>query len=451
MKNYDVIVIGGSAAGLTAAQTVRRHYPNKSVLVIRKEEKVLIPCGIPYIFGSLAGPNENLIPDTAYESMKIDLQIGEVVNVDRTKKVVETNTESFGYQKLILGTGSYPAMPPIPGYDKKGVYAVLKDIPYLTELQEHLKKVKNVVVIGGGFIGIEISDEIKKSGVENVSIIEIEGHCLSQSYDEEFCIEMEENLRSRGVKIHTGSKVVSIDGGNQVESVTLSSGVKIPAELVVLGIGAVANVDLAKKIGLRIGLTGGIVVDRAMRTSDPDIFACGDCAEKVSFFGGKSSALRLASIATLEARVAGANLFGIKRETPGTIGVWGTAVGALALGTAGLTEKMARAHGYNVISAVNDSINRHPGKLPGAAKIKIKLVFEENSGVLLGGQVRGDASTGEIMNAISACVQNRMTAEQIAMFQSGTHPLITASPIAYGLVNAAEAAISKMVKIKESA
>jgi len=451
MKMYDVIVIGGSAAGLTAAQTVRRHYPNKSILVIRKEERVLIPCGIPYIFGSLAGPQEDLIPDAAYEKMNMDLHIGLVKDIDRSKKLVRTETEEFSYDKLILGTGSYPAMPPIPGHDKKGVFAVLKDISYLTDLQEKLKSAKNVVVIGGGFIGIEISDEIKKSGVENVSVIEIAEHCLSQSYDEEFCVEMEEHLRSRGVNIYTGFKVVSIDGGEQVEGVTLSTDETIPADIVILGIGAVANSDLAKKIGLRIGLTGGIVVDRAMRTSDPDIFACGDCAEKVSFFGGNSSALRLASIATLEARVAGANVFGIKRETPGTVGVWGTAVGELALGTAGLTEKMAKAHGYNVISAVNESVNRHPGKLPGAAKIRIKLVFEANSGILLGGQVRGDASTGEIMNAISACVQNRMTAEQIAMFQSGTHPLITASPIAYGIVNAAEAAIGKMVKIKESA
>ena len=449
MKQYDVIVIGGSAAGLTAAQTIRRHYPDKTILVIRKEERVLIPCGIPYIFGSLAGPQENLIPDMAYEEMNVDLYIGLAKDIDRSKKLIKTETEEFSYEKLILGTGSYPAMPPIPGHEKKGVYAILKDIPYLTKLQEELRSAKNVVVIGGGFIGIEISDEIRKSGVGNVSVIEIENHCLSQSYDDEYCIEVEEKLESRGVNILTSSKLVSINGGDKVESVTLSDGQIIPADIVILGIGAVANADLAKKIGLRIGLTGGLVVDRAMRTSDPDIFACGDCAEKVSFFGGKSSALRLASIATLEARVAGANVFGIKRETPGTVGVWGTAVGDLALGTAGLTEKMAKAHGYNVVSAVNESINRHPGKLQGAAKIKIKLVFETNSGVLLGGQVRGDASTGEIMNAISACVQNRMTAEQIAMFQSGTHPLITASPIAYGIVNAAEAAIAKMLKAKE--
>jgi len=446
MEKYDVIVIGGSAAGLTAAQTARRHYPDKKILVIRKEERVLIPCGIPYIFGSLEGPKQNLIPDMAYEKMNLGLQIDEVVNVDREKRIVETKNGQFAYDKLILSTGSYPAMPPIPGHEKEGVFAIIKDVDYLTRLQDKLHAVKNVVVIGGGFIGIEIGDEIKKSGVENVSIIELEEHCLSQSYDEEFCIEMEEHLRSRGIRILTGSKVMSIEGGQQVEAVKLADGSTIPAEVVILGIGAVANSDLAKKIGLRIGLTGGILVDRAMRTNDTHIFACGDCAEKVSFFGGQPSPLRLASIATLEARVAGANLFGIRREAPGTIGVWGTAVGEMGLGTAGLTEKMAKAHGYNVVSAVNESVNRHPGKLPGASKIKIKLVFEARSGVLLGGQIRGDASTGEITNAVSACVQSRMTAEQIAMFQLGTHPLITASPIAYGIVNAAEAAIGKMVK-----
>ncbi|MBN1419705.1 MAG: pyridine nucleotide-disulfide oxidoreductase, partial [Planctomycetes bacterium] len=158
------------------------------------------------------------------------------------------------------------------------------------------------------------------------------------------------------------------------------------------------------------------------------------------FFGGRPSPLKLASIATYEARIAGANLFGIKRESLGTVGVWSTAVGEFALGTAGLTESMAKRHGYRVVAASMEGPNRHPGIMPGAAKIKVKLVFEANSGVLLGGQVSGDQTAGEIINAISACVQRRMTAEDIAMFQTGTHPALTASPVAYAVVNAAEIA-----------
>ncbi len=235
-----------------------------------------------------------------------------------------------------------------------------------------------------------------------------------------------------------------IAGDGKVEKVVLSDGGEIKADVVILGIGAVANVDLAQKAGLRIGLTGSMAVDRTMQTSDENIYACGDCAEKISFFGGRPSPLKLASIATLEAHIAGANLFGIRRENIGTVGVWSTAVGNTALATAGLTEGMARERGYDAVAATIAVPNRHPGLMPGAANTRVKLVFERNSGVILGGQVIGGPAAGEIINAISACVQNRMTAEDIAMFQTGTHPALTASPIAYYMVNAAEMAIQQM-------
>jgi pyruvate/2-oxoglutarate dehydrogenase complex dihydrolipoamide dehydrogenase (E3) component len=226
--------------------------------------------------------------------------------------------------------------------------------------------------------------------------------------------------------------------------VHLKDGTRVWADLVILSIGAVANVDLAKEAGLRIGVTGGIAVDRTMQTSDPAIFACGDCAEKISFFGGRPSQLKLASIAELEARIAGANVFGIRRESDGTVGVWSTAVGDLAMGTAGLTESMAQDLGYQVVSASIEGPNRHPGIMPGAAQTKVKLVFEKNSQVIVGGQIRGGETVGEMINIVAACVQKRMTAEDIATFQMGTHPALTASPIAYPLVNAAELAIGKM-------
>jgi pyruvate/2-oxoglutarate dehydrogenase complex dihydrolipoamide dehydrogenase (E3) component len=183
-----------------------------------------------------------------------------------------------------------------------------------------------------------------------------------------------------------------------------------------------------------------------MKTSDDNIYACGDCAEKISFFGGRPSPLKLASIAALEARIAGANLFGIRRENVGTVGVWSTAVGDVAIATAGLTEGMATERGYDVVAVTIGGPNRHPGIMPGAANTKVKLVFESNSGVILGGQVMGDTTAGEIINAVSACVQSRMTAEDMAMFQIGTHPALTASPIAYHMVNAAEIAIGEMRK-----
>ncbi len=444
MISAEIVVLGGSAAGITAAITARRHHPDRSIRLIRREEQVPIPCGIPYIYGTLGGPEKNLIPDSVLETHGIDLSVVEVTAIDREKRRLVTKGEPIEYERLILATGSVPTTPPIPGVDLDGVFPILKDVAYLRRLQERLEDAENVVIVGGGFIGIEFADEINKLDGRSVTVIELAAKCLSLSYDPEFCEEMEELLRSRGVTVRTSATVQRMTGDGSVSAVELTGGDSVPADLVILGIGAQANVELAKDAGLRLGLTGGIDVDRTMQTSDASIFACGDCAEKISFFGGGPSPLKLASIAQLEARIAGANVYGLRRESDGTLGVWSTAVGDLAMGTAGLTETMATDRGYQVVCGTVETVNRHPGGMPGAAPARVKLVFEKHSQVLLGGQVRGSASVGEMINAIAACVQKRMTAEDIAMFQMGTHPALTASPIAYPLVNAAETAISQM-------
>lgn len=242
----------------------------------------------------------------------------------------------------------------------------------------------------------------------------------------------------------TQTKVARLVGDDRVEGVELADGRTLPAQAVIVGTGVTANVKPAEQAGLAIGPTGSIVVDRTMRTSDERIFACGDCAEKLSFFGGRASPLKLASIATAEARIASANLFGIRRENIGTIGVWSTVIGDTAFGTAGLTEDTAERDGYDYVVGEAQAINRHPGRMPGAHSVDVKLVFERHHGVILGGQVMGNTAAGELINAISACIQRHMTAEDIAMFQTGTHPALTASPISYQFVNAAEAAIAAL-------
>jgi len=441
MKRADIVVIGGSEAGLTAAITARRQYPDKKALLIRKEAHVLIPCGIPYIFGTVGSPEKNLIPDQALSKNGIQLLLDEVTGLDREKGEATTaGGETVAYDRLVLATGSLPAMPPIPGFDLGGVFPVFKDVAHLSRMQEALKGVSDLVVIGGGFIGVEFADECKKSLRTNVSIVEMLPRCLMLAYDEEFCAEAEQLLRDRGIAPVTDAKVARVAGKDRVEGVELAGGKTLPAQAVIVGIGVTANVNLAKNAGLPIGPTGGIVVDRTMRTPDARVFACGDCAEKISFFGGRPSPLKLASIATAEARIAGANLFGTRRENIGTVGVWSTVIGDTAFATAGLTEHLAARHGYRYVTGAAEAVNRHPGGMPGACPMKVKLVFEKRTGVILGGQVMGDKAAGELINAISACVQRRMTADDIAMFQAGTHPALTASPIAYQFVNAAEAA-----------
>ncbi|MBN2078332.1 MAG: FAD-dependent oxidoreductase [Spirochaetes bacterium] len=446
MKEYDVIIIGGSAAGLTAAITARRHNADKTILLIRGEEKVMIPCGIPYIYGTLGGADKNIMPDAPLDANKVDLIVGKASKIDTAGKIVEVNGEKVKYEKLIIATGSQPIMPPIPGFDKKNVFPILKDMKYLDEMRDKLSAVKDLVVIGGGFIGFEFADECKKMNNMNVTIVEIMPHCLNLAYDEEFCIVAENLLKEKGIKIQTSTKVTEIVGHDSVEGVKLDNGETVPAQAVILGIGAASDVELADKAGIKIGTSNAILVDRFQRTSAPDVFACGDCAEKKSFFGGAPTGLKLASIAAMEARIAAANLYGIKRENNGTIGVFSTSVADTAFATAGLTEYLAVKHGYTIAVATQESPNRHPGGMPGLHKMTTKLIFEKNTGVLIGGQIMGGKAAGELINTVSALITNKMTAEDIAIFQAGTHPALTASPIATGLINAAEMAISMMKK-----
>jgi NADPH-dependent 2,4-dienoyl-CoA reductase/sulfur reductase-like enzyme len=255
---------------------------------------------------------------------------------------------------------------------------------------------------------------------------------------------MEAAVQARGVHVRTSVMVAELQGNGKVTAVKLADGTVIPADVVIFGIGAVPNVALAQAAGVALGPTGAIAVDRTMRTSHEHVFACGDCAEKISFFGGRPSTLRLAAIATLEARIAGANLYGIHREHDGTVGVWSTAVGTLAMATAGLTETVAHRNGYDCVAVTVEGPNRHPGGMPGGAATKLKLGFEKHTGALLGGQVRGNESAGEVINIVAACIQKRMTAEDLVMFQMATHPALTGSPIAYHLVNAAEMAVAQL-------
>ena len=442
-----VVVIGGSAAGLTAVITARRHYPDTKLTIVRKEETVLIPCGIPYIFGTVGSPDKNLIPDAVLDKNNIELAVGEVTKIDRENKVVSIGEDrEIPYEKLIIATGSLPIAPPIPGADKENVFTIMKDVPLIEKIQGKLKDVKDLVVIGGGFIGVEFADECHKSGIPHVTIVEMLPHCLMLAYDEEFCVEAEKILTERGIELVTGSRIEKITGGKKASGVLLANGEELKADAIIIGIGAGANVKLAEDSGIELGPTGSIMVDRTMRTTDENIFACGDCAEKVSFFGGKPSPLKLASIAAAEARIAGANLFGVHRENIGTIGVWSTAIGNSAFAGAGLTENLAMRQGYDVVSGVAEAPNRHPGGMPGMAKLKVKLVFERRTGVLLGAQLLGDTSAGDLINIASACIQSRMAVDEIASFQMGTHPALTASPIAYQFVNAAEIALVAMRK-----
>jgi len=438
MRKTDVVVLGG-LSGITAGISCRRHYPDKKVILVRKEGTILIPCGIPYIFGTVGGPENNVIPDGLLEKNGIELITDEAVDLDRENKIVTLkDNEPIQYEKLVFATGSLPLVPPIPGVGKKNVFAVKKQFNYLKDVLAKVDEAKDIVIIGGGFIGVEFADECRKNRDINVTVVEMLDQCLQLALDDEYCQEAREKLEETGVKVMTGEKVVSIEGGDMVESVKLASGKEIKADLVILGIGCVPNSQLAEKVGLELGFRKGIKVDRYMRSyTDYNIFACGDCCTKESFFDGKPSGVMLASVATSEARIAGANLFSPVHHSCGVISVFATVINGRAFGVAGLTERVARENKKAIIVAEAAAPDTHPGGMPDSTMLKVKLIFAKDTGILLGGSVSGGKSTGEMVNVLSACILHHMTANDIVMFQMGTHPALTSSPIAYPIVNAA--------------
>ena len=444
IEKVDVLIIGASAAGFTAALTARKYNKNASIMVLRKEEATPVPCGIPYIFGTLFDVKKNCMPDGVLIKNNVKILTKEAKAINRDKKTVTLadNTE-IGYEKLILCTGSTPVKPPIPGIDLKNVFFAQKDTDYLNDVLTRLGKVKDVVIIGGGFIGVEFADEFRKRGL-NVTIVELLPRCLQLVFDEEYCIMAEEKLRERGVHVITKTRAEEIVGKEEVEKVRLSSGEEIKADIVLIGIGVRANTVLAQEAGLKIGEQKGIWVNEYMQTTDEDIFAAGDCAEKFSFFTGKPTGLKLASIACREARIAGVNIFGLKRKNPGVIGSFSTIIGDLGLGAAGLVEKAAKENGFDVITGQAVGMDKHPSAMPECRELKIKLIFDRKSGVVLGGEIAGGTTTAELTNIVSLMIERKMTMDEIATFQYGTHPAFTCSPVGYPIANAAEDAIVKM-------
>ena len=450
MQRTNVLVIGGSAAGIVAAVTGKSNYPDKDFLLIRKEKQVIVPCGIPYIFGSLENSDKNIVPDEVLTKAGVNLKIGKVVSIDRKNKVCKNaDGTEINFEKLVLALGSTPNVPKwLKGTNLENVFTIPKDKEYLDEILTKLKASQKVVTIGGGFIGIEVSDELRKVG-KDVTITEILPHILGLAFDEEISIKAEEILKSRGIKIKSGVGVKEILGDKKTTAVLLNNGEKLETDAVILSIGYRPNTELAKESDIEINEMGFIKVDEYMRTDNPDIFAVGDCAEKRDFFTRKLSGIMLASTATSEARIAGMNLYNLSavKTFSGTIAIFCTAIGETGFGVAGLTETIARKEGFDIVIGTFEGIDKHPGTLSGTHKQIVKLIVAREAGTILGGEAIGGTSAGELINLIGFVVQNKMTVNSILTAQIGTHPLFTAPPTAYPLIKAAEV-VAKKIKFK---
>lgn len=443
MKKTDVLIIGGSAAGMVTALTGKAHWPKKSFLLVKKNKDMMVPCGIPYIFGTLDTIDQNLMPvDLMMKKNGIESMVDEALSINVKEKIVTFSSgETVNYQKLILATGSTPIKPKwLEGRDLENVFIIPKDKDYLNEMRVKLEKAKKIAVIGAGFIGVELSDELNKHGFD-VTLIEKMPNILNMAFDVELSDKIHEMLVERGVKILTDKSIIKVSGEKSVESIELSSGEIMQMDSVVLSVGYHPNVELARVSGIYVDEDDFIAVDEYMRTHEKDVFAVGDCAQKRDFVTRRRVPTMLASTACAEARIAGMNLFNLNvvKTFSGTIAIYSTAIGNTGFGTAGVTEARADEEGIANITGIFEGINRHPGNLPDTHKQIVKLIAATHSGVIIGGEVIGGLEAGELTNVIGLAIQNRMSVNSFLTMQIGTHPCLTASPAAYPLIKASEA------------
>lgn len=444
-----IVVIGGGvgAKGFFGASFALNE--NLEYTLIRSNAKGPVPCGIPYALGTLEDPNQNISTDKNLLDNDVNMVIDDAVRIDPKERFVETRTgQIFPYDKLVLATGSHPVFPPFPGKELKGIHVIEKDLDKVAALKPEVEAARSVLIVGGGFIGVELADEIAKMGNKKITLVELANHCLNVAFESHISEEIEETLKSHKIDVLTGAGVESFEGQEQVERVKLNDGRLLEADLVFVAIGASPNADLARQIGLELDERKAVKVNEFQQTSDENIFAIGDCASKIDIFTGKASNIRLASIAAKEGRNAAMNLTGRKKplSVQGIMNLFSTSVGNYYYAAAGMTKAQCIGEGFDVLEVKVDAANQHPATLPGTVKIRSLFFFDKKDLKLLGAQIIGDKAVAEMVNALGIALQNQVTAMDLFSYNYGTHPLGTASPNHYVFHQAGLKAIATQVR-----
>jgi len=398
----------------------------------------------------LAASNSIVVPDKMLEGAGINVVQDEVTKVDAANKsVVVSGGEEFKYDKLILATGASSFIPPIEGKDLEGVMT-LRGLDDAEKIKSYIadKNPKNIILIGAGFISMEIASLLAEHMPDkfNITVIELMDRPLPLMLDKDMSDSVRQYLEEKGLTILTGEKVEKLIGQDgKVTGVTLASGKKLDAEMVFMNVGVRPNIDLATDIGLDMARFG-IKVNPFQETSDPDIMAVGDCVEKINFITQKPTPGQLRGPALLQGRIAAKRLAGYDIEFPGVMDAGGCKMFDMTITATGLTEETAAKEGFETVCAVVDSRSKH-AMIPGVKPWKLKLVFDKKTQKLIGGQIVSHAiAPAREIDAVTAFILGGATIPRLTTFTSASNPDIAPEPSAEPITVAAEQALMKLRK-----
>lgn len=413
------VIIGGDAAGMSAASKAKRNKPDTEVVVLEQTSDVSYSaCGMPY---NIADPNRDmndLVVRTApvfREKQGIDLRLGHrVERIDRAGKKVEGVSEggrSFAvpYDKLLIATGARPRFLPIPGMDLPGVKG-LKSLEDGRSVKTYISEnnVKSAIVIGAGYIGLEMVEAFHERGVQ-VDVCDIIPNFLPWA-PKEFDEIVRKELESKGVRCRMGTAVNSIERANDRLKVNFSDE-SLQADMVLMGVGVAPNSELAAEAGLELGPFKAIAVDKYLRTSDPDIYAVGDCADAFHHITGKRVWIPLALRANRGGWAVADNVTGTPSEIPDIVGSAVFKVLDLEVARTGLSLKEAQDEGFDAVANYIQSRSRAHGH-PGNQTVHVHLVADLKTGKLLGGSMIGKEGCAHRINAVAVALHASMTVEE---------------------------------------
>ena len=430
-----LIVIGGDAAGMSAASQARRRRGSDDLEIVvfeRGHFTSYSACGIPYwISGQVDGPEQLIArePVTFRTEFAMDVRMRhEVTAIDMERReVVARDLEDGGevrehFDELMYAAGATPAQPPWARTDAGGVFGVqtLDDGAALRDWLDAEPQPRRAVVIGGGYIGVEMAEALIQRGL-SVTLVEASDQPMS-TVDSDMAELVVDAMRGLGVTIRAGLPVTGLEQRDGRVSAVVTAEGPIPADVVVLGLGVRPNVALAEAAGLPIGPTGGIRVDRRMRVPGfPGVWAAGDCVETLHRVSGMPVHIPLGTHANKQGRVAGINIGGGYATFAGVIGTAVTKVCELEVGRTGLRERDASEAGFDFISVIAESTSR-AGYYPGARPMTVKLIAERPSGRLLGAQIVGWSEAAKRIDTLAVALWNGMTVDDMTALDLGYAP-----------------------------
>ncbi len=415
-----LVVIGGDAAGMSAAAQARRLRPADDLEIVVLEqgpEVSFSACGIPYWIGGLVPDRDGLIARTPADFAAQDITVrtgARAEEIDLASGSVRTaDGERHGYDVLVVATGGRPARPPVPGLDAAGVFGVHRladgaDIRAAIEAGA-----RRAVVLGGGYIGLEMAEVLQARGLA-VTVVLADPLPMA-SLDTDMAERVCKAMGDMGIEVQTDQPVreIETDADGAVRGVRTDAG-SYPCDLVVLGLGMGPEVTLAREAGLQLGVTGAVDVTRNQRSrSHPEVFAAGDCAQTFSRITGDPAHVALGTHANRQGRVAGSVIGGQPARFAGVLGTAMTKVGDLEVARTGLCTTQAQNSGFDFRAETIEGTTR-AGYYPGAAPMVVKLITERGSGLLLGGQIVGGPGSGKRIDVLATAIWAGLTAEELA-------------------------------------